>query len=122
MGFGRKLAEYRSRSGVKQDEFADILWMNRSHLNEIEREKVNPPRLETIVFMIGVLNLSPEEALDLLREAKPLKDPESLVVLERLVKSLQAFEVAASALGPIVARLQRAFHEAEHKFQSEFQG
>lgn len=122
MGFGTKLAKYRSNSGMKQDELADLLWMNRSHLNEIEREKVNPPRLETIIFMVGALNLSSEDAVDLLLEVKQLQKLDSLIAFERLMKSLEAFEIAANAVGPIVARLKKAFNAAEQKFHTELNG
>ena len=123
MGFGRKLAEYRKRSGIKQDEFAERLGINRSYLNEVEREKVNPPKLETILFMIGTLNnLNTEEAINLLLEAGRLPDSQSVLTVagaEKLVKSLEAFEAAAQAIEPLRKRLREALNAAEQGLLTE---
>lgn len=122
MGFGEKLAEYRKRSHIRQDEFADLLRMNRSHLNQIERGKVNPPRLETIILMIGLLKLSPDEAIELLFKTGQVQNSESILTvanIESLVKSLEAFEVALQAIQPLLVRLKGALDAAKQSLQSE---
>jgi len=109
MGFGKRLAELRKRCGIRQVEFAERLGINRQHLNEIEREKVNPPKLETILFMIGSLNLNTEEAIGLLSEAGRLPTSQNVLTAEgteRLAQSLEAFEAAMQVIEPLRKQLK----------------
>ena len=68
MSFNTKLVQYRKRSGINQKELALRIGLHYKHYNDIERGVASLPRLDTIVRIIEELNLTTDEARDLLIE------------------------------------------------------
>lgn len=67
MSFGKKVTEYRERKNMSQAELARRAKMHVGHLNRIEKGTRNPPsRMVTIIKMVEVLGLTPEEANEFL--------------------------------------------------------
>jgi transcriptional regulator with XRE-family HTH domain len=60
--FHEKLKEYRERLGMMQSVLAERSGLTKSHLNRIEKGLRPPPQVETVVNMVEVLRLTPEEA------------------------------------------------------------
>ena|SRR5438309_5177780 len=113
MGFGKTLSGYRKRYGIRQDHFAERVHINRSHLNQIEKEKVSPPKLETVLLMIDVLNLNGDETVDLLiallHDAGRLSDAQGILALAnegKLDERLKALEKIVRAFETLQAQLK----------------
>src|SRR5437764_4696592 len=108
-GFGTKVLEYRTRSEMGQEEFAERVGLHVMHLAKVERGKNNPPGLGTILIMIGVLNLSSSEAIEFLQAAGQLPDYlniSSIRGIKELAESLEVFEAIARAMDVLAPPLK----------------
>lgn len=68
MSFGEKLRMYRKSRNMTQGELAERIGLARKHLSDIENEADPPPKIGSIVQIIKELDLTREEAIDLLVE------------------------------------------------------
>ncbi len=69
MNFGAKLAMYRKRAGMTQETLAMRIGIHMQSVSDLERNMFKP-QIETFAQIRDALNLSPEETIDLLEEAK----------------------------------------------------
>jgi transcriptional regulator with XRE-family HTH domain len=67
--FGEKLRGYRERLGLLQKELAEGAGLSPSHLTRIEKGARKPPQVDTVLRMVAVLRLSPDEAEEFVRLA-----------------------------------------------------
>ncbi|SRR6266566_8419486 len=69
MSFGAKLKAYRKRAGISQYTLAVRIGLHTQSVYELERDEFKP-QLGTFARIREALNLSPDETVDLLEEAK----------------------------------------------------
>jgi transcriptional regulator with XRE-family HTH domain len=70
VNFGDKLEAYLVRYCISKRLLAQRVGIHPDHLTDILKNRVNPPKANTVERIIGVLRLSSEEAADLREEAK----------------------------------------------------
>ena len=68
MSFAEKLRMYRKSRNMTQTDLAERVGLTSRHLSDIENEADPPPKIGSIVQIIRELDLTREEAIDLLVE------------------------------------------------------
>ena len=74
MVFGEFVKEKRQKKGITLRAFADLLGIAPAYMSDIEKGKRNAPTQEILDKMINVLELSQEEANEMLDLAASSKD------------------------------------------------
>ena len=69
MQFGQLLSLYREKNDLTQKQLSALVPMNQSYLSRIERGLRKPPQRNTVLTMVKALELSEQEADDLLAAA-----------------------------------------------------
>jgi DNA-binding XRE family transcriptional regulator len=72
--FGRKLAHYRARAGITQEELGHLSSIHRTEIGLLENGH-RQPRLDTIIKIAGALEVDPCELIKGLRWTPPSTKP-----------------------------------------------
>jgi transcriptional regulator with XRE-family HTH domain len=74
-GYGKKIAHYRKKIDMSQDDLGSRLGVTRSYISKIENEKT-PISLETLGNIAQILGVSPVDLIDNQKQEPPsaLKD------------------------------------------------
>lgn len=86
MNIGDKLSAIRKSKGMTQEEVADRAGMRQGMYSQIENNKVNQSRMETLERIFHALKLTDEEVSEFLVETKlqelDMYDPEFVLMLK----------------------------------------
>ena len=55
--FGKLLAELRKKAGLSQNDLAQIIKTNPTHISKIERGERNPPKMDTLIEIAKALGI-----------------------------------------------------------------
>jgi len=75
--FGRKLAHYRAKAGISQEELGHLSSIHRTEIGLLENGH-RQPRLDTIIKIAGALDVDPCELIKGLRWTPPSTQPGEL--------------------------------------------
>lgn len=79
--FGRRLRKYREKMNLSQKEFAQTLGVSNSRVSNWE-QGINRPDVDLLAVICKILNVNPNELLDVKLLEEDLSEEEKQIIIE----------------------------------------